>query len=65
MPIDSSRYPDNWSEISRSVKEKAKWKCHRCGRQCLKPEEKRDRDSRSEWMKKTLSVPECQLQPRR
>ena len=31
MPIDKSRYPDNWDEISLAVKEEAGWVCERCG----------------------------------
>lgn len=31
MPMDKSRYPPNWSEIARQVKEQAGWKCEHCG----------------------------------
>ena len=27
MPMDVTRYPDNWHEIARAVKEAAGWKC--------------------------------------
>lgn len=26
-----SRYPDNWNEIAKSVKDAAEWRCVRCG----------------------------------
>jgi 5-methylcytosine-specific restriction endonuclease McrA len=29
--VSGSKYPDNWKEISRRVKEAAEWKCVRCG----------------------------------
>lgn len=31
MPFDRSRYPANWEEISRAIKERAGWCCERCG----------------------------------
>jgi hypothetical protein len=31
MPLDRSRYPANWDEISRAVKERAGWRCEFCG----------------------------------
>ena len=34
MPMDRSRYPDNWSAIAIAVKESAQWKCQECGRPC-------------------------------
>ena len=27
----TGRYPDNWVEIARAVKDEAGWKCERCG----------------------------------
>ena len=27
MPMDITRYPDNWNDIARGVKEAAGWKC--------------------------------------
>ena len=39
MPMDKSRYPENWKEIALGVKEKAGWKCAKCGRQCRRPGE--------------------------
>ena len=31
MPIDKSKYPDNWNKIARECKEVAGWKCINCG----------------------------------
>ena len=31
MPMDKKRYPANWKEIARSVKNKANWTCQQCG----------------------------------
>lgn len=39
MPIDLSKYPPNWKEISFAVKEAASWNCQQCGRPCKKPTE--------------------------
>lgn len=37
MPMDRSRYPANWDEIARKIKDKANWQCQECGRPCRKP----------------------------
>ena len=34
--MDRSKYPDNWDEIARSVKDAAGWKCQPCGKQCYR-----------------------------
>lgn len=31
MPMDKSKYPPNWNEISRGVKDRAGRKCEQCG----------------------------------
>ena len=31
MPMDSSKYPVNWDEISQRKKDDAGWKCEKCG----------------------------------
>lgn len=31
MPVDITRYPKNWAEISRGIKERDGWKCKWCG----------------------------------
>ena len=42
MPMDKKRYPNNWKEIAKKIKEHAGWKCEQCGKQCRKPGEKFD-----------------------
>jgi hypothetical protein len=37
MPIKRELYPNNWEEISLSVKIKAKWTCQHCGKPCRQP----------------------------
>ena len=39
MPVDWSKYPQNWKEIALKVKEAAGWKCQPCGKQCYFPGE--------------------------
>ena len=39
MPMERERYPANWKQIALEVKERADWKCQRCGRQCRRPGE--------------------------
>jgi predicted HNH restriction endonuclease len=56
MPMDRDRYPSNWSEIATAIKEKARWRCQHCGRQCYRPGEKPKDLTRSEWTTLTLSV---------
>jgi predicted HNH restriction endonuclease len=63
MPMDSSRYPDNWSEIAFKVKEKAGWRCSRCDRSCFRPGEIPKKMTRSEWARKTLSVHHSNFNP--
>ena len=31
MPIDRSRYPDDWDDVAFAIKEKAGWLCEDCG----------------------------------
>lgn len=31
MPMDRSRYPENWEAISLAIRERASWKCEWCG----------------------------------
>lgn len=40
MPMDRSKYPDNWDDIAADVKESAGWRCEPCGKQCYRPGEK-------------------------
>lgn len=39
MPMDKSRYPDNWEAIALAVKNAAEWYCQQCGRPCRQPGE--------------------------
>lgn len=39
MPMRRELYPENWNEIAREIKEKAGWKCQKCGKQCRRPGE--------------------------
>lgn len=50
MPMDRSKYPENWEEIALAVKEEADWCCEKCGKQCRRPGETFDTH------KKTLTV---------
>ena len=38
-PMQTHRYPANWKEIARQVKEEAGWRCEACGKQCYRPGE--------------------------
>ena len=59
----NSRYPDNWKAIALKIKEKADWKCQKCGIQCLKPSENRKGLTKSEKAKLTLTVHHKNYQP--
>ena len=39
MPMDKKRYPTNWKDIAKKIKDEAGWKCQQCGKQCRKPGE--------------------------
>lgn len=47
MPMDRKRYPADWDEIARRVKDEADWKCEVCGRQCRRPGEPFDTHRRT------------------
>jgi len=47
MPMDRSKYPDNWDEIATDVKEQAGWQCEKCDLQCRFPGEKFDTHKRT------------------
>ena len=32
MPVDWNDYPNNWKSIAKEAKDKAGWKCEKCGR---------------------------------
>ena len=39
MPMERSRYPENWSSRAIKIKEEAAWCCQDCGKPCRKPGE--------------------------
>ena len=39
MPMEKHRYPPDWKKVATEVKEKAGWKCQKCGKQCRRPGE--------------------------
>ena len=51
-----SPYPDNWKEIALSIKEKAQWRCSKCGMQCIRPGKELPKISFSQRMSQTLQV---------
>ena len=51
MPIDLTRYPDNWTSLALKVKEAADWQCQCCGKRCYKPGEKPEDLTRSQWVR--------------
>lgn len=56
MPLDLTRYPDNWTDLTLQVKETADWRCSCCGKKCYRPGEKPQRLTRSEWTADILQV---------
>ena len=48
MTVDKKRYPNNWQELTLSVKEATNWKCQCCNRSCYKPNERPEGITRSE-----------------
>lgn len=53
MPMDWSKYPEDWPEIALQVKEEADWQCEKCGKQCRRPGEPFDTS------RNTLTVAHC------
>ena len=47
MPMDRTKYPADWDEIARAIKEQAGWKCEQCNLQCRYPDEKFDTHRRT------------------
>lgn len=58
MPMDKSRYPENWKQIAMEVKEAAGWKCKKCGIQCRKPGEPFDTHRRTLTVHHIDHIPE-------
>jgi len=40
MPMDRSKYPPDWDDIAKAVKEAAGWRCELCNKPCRRPGEK-------------------------
>jgi hypothetical protein len=53
MPVDWSKYPNNWNDIAMAIKNEADWQCESCGKQCRMPGETFDSH------KRTLTVAHC------
>ena len=47
MPVDWSKYPDDWNSIAFSLKESVGWICEQCNKQCRKPGEPFDTHKRT------------------
>lgn len=62
MPMDRSRYPENWDAIALAIKQKANWTCRACGKTCLSPEGNAPK-CRSERARFTLTVHHANFTP--
>lgn len=63
MPMERERYPADWKAIALGVKERAGWKCQRCGKQCRRPGEKLDSHVRTLTVHHINHVPEdCRIE---
>ena len=47
MPVDWSKYPDDWHDTANRIKADAGWKCQICGKQCRRPKEPFDTHKRT------------------
>ena len=47
MPMDRSKYPDDWDDIALAIKDAAEWKCEKCSLQCRFPDEPFDTHKRT------------------
>lgn len=47
MPVDWSKYPDDWKQTALRIKEEAGWACEQCGRGCRRPGEAFDTHRRT------------------
>lgn len=60
----SNLYPENWSDISTAIKQKAKWRCQKCGLKCIAPGEDTSKLSLSKRRVYTLQVHHWNRDPR-
>lgn len=58
MPMERWRYPANWREIARRVKDEANWTCENCGKACRKPNEPFDTHKRTLTVAHLNHIPE-------
>lgn len=58
MPMERWRYPANWREIARRVKDEANWTCENCGKACRKPKEPFDTHKRTLTVAHLNHIPE-------
>lgn len=56
MPNYSHLYPDNWNDLTKSIKEAANWQCQCCGKRCYEPGLIPKNLTRSEWTADILQV---------
>ncbi|MEQ1828047.1 MAG: HNH endonuclease signature motif containing protein [Pirellula sp.] len=47
MPMDRTKYPDDWDAIALAIKEQSGWRCEKCGKQCRFPGEQFDTHRRT------------------
>jgi hypothetical protein len=47
MPVDWSKYPQNWKDIARRIKDEAGWRCQKCDLICRLPGEEFDTHKRT------------------
>ncbi|MEO0971399.1 MAG: hypothetical protein AAFX80_24600, partial [Cyanobacteria bacterium J06639_18] len=47
MRTDFELYPDDWTDIATAIKREARWRCQKCGLQCIAPGEDTSKLTRS------------------
>lgn len=63
MPMDRSRYPEDWDAIALGVKVEADWICRHCGKQCITPYTDTSKLSPSQRGRLTLTVHHADFRP--
>ena len=56
MPMQRSRYPDNWETLTLQIKTEANWTCENCGREC-----KRTNEPWSEFITRVVPKVHCEF----